>query len=313
MTRDTLLGISLPVICAPMFHITDPNLVIAACRAGILGVVATNNCRSTEQLADWLDRIDQALALDREGGGRPANYAVNLSSAHRGTPRGDADLALCERRRIPLIITANGDPSDVIRVVHGYGGKLFHDAITMRHAEKAAEAGVDGLNLIAAGAGGHGGVLNPFIFVPAVRRFFGGTIVLGGGMSTGQQIFAAQALGADLVYMGTRFIASRESQAAEDYKAMIVDQRASDIVYTGVFGRHGWPANLMKASIRESGFDPDRLPKRPKPDEPQFDVRMWIDVKAAGQGVELIDDVPSVAEIVERLRAEYAAAGARPA
>jgi nitronate monooxygenase len=217
------------------------------------------------------------------------------------TPRYLADLETCRRHRVPLVITVNGDPTPVIPEVHAWGGLLFHDVTTLHHARKAAAAGVDGLIVICGGGGGHSGVLNPFAFVPQVREFFDGVIVLAGGIATGGAVFAAQALGADLCYMGTRFIATEESMAPDEYKAMLVSSQSHELSYTPAFTR-GTPAMMLHASLRKHGFDPSNLPH---PSEAPADVKPWRDLWAAGQSVGVIRDVPRVAELAERLRAEY--------
>ncbi len=289
---DLLSRLSLPVICAPMFLVSGPELVEATCRAGIIGALPAANARTPEVLSGWLDRLDAM-----EGA---APYALNVGVKFAETPRGDAALAEAERRRVPIVITANGNPAALVARVNGYGGLVFHDATTLAHARKAAAAGVDGLILVCGGGGGHAGIMNPFALVPQVRRFFDGIIVLAGAIATGGAIRAAQVLGADLVYIGTRFIATQESMAPEAYKQMLVAESSSDILYTPAF-THGVPANFLTASMRAAGFDPAALPDA----SGQGDKRAWRDIWGAGQSVGLIDDVPPAAELVARLRHEY--------
>jgi nitronate monooxygenase len=308
--RALLENSVLPVIAAPMFLVTGPELVIAACKAGIMSAAAFATARTAEEYDEWLGRIEEELnAFRKETGRQPAAFAANLSAGADRLGRRDRfekELENCRRRRIKFVFTVGGSPAQIVKEVHGWGGYVFHDATTIRHAEKAVEAGVDGLVLIAGGGGGHAGLLNPFAFVPEVRRFFDGAIILGGAISTGHGVLAAQALGADLCYMGTRFIATRESMAPQAYKEMLVATPTSEVIYTPVF-THGVPCNFMKTSIRANGFDPDTLSLTTTPLDPLFQVRKpWRDIWAAGHGVGLIDDIPTVAELVERLKREYA-------
>lgn len=313
--RALLGDMVLPVIAAPMFLVTGPDLVAAAAEARIAGVAASSSTRSPEEFDDWLGRIDERLDAYRRRTGLPTGpVAANIGapSRQRGdTPRYVRDLELCRRRRVPLVITVKGDPTGIVREVHGWGGLVFHDVTTLRHAEKAVEAGVDGLVLICGGGGGHSGVLSPFAFLPQVRRFFDGVVVLGGAVTDGSAIRAARALGADLCYMGTRFIATRESIAPDAYKRMIVASGSQEIVYTPVFTR-GVNCHFMRRSIIDNGFDPDRLAELPGSAPELFEARKpWRDLWSAGQGVGLIDDIPAVAELVERLRAEFHGEGPR--
>lgn len=300
-------NLSLPLICAPMFLVSGSALVIAALRAGISGGLPSGTFRSTAEFAQALAEI---AAARREIGEECPPHAVNLSlNARRrlGEARFEADCAACEAQRVPLIITTSGDPAEIVRRVHGWGGLVFHDVTTIAHACKAAAAGVDGLILVCAGGGGHSGLLSPFAFLPAVRRFFDGVIVLAGAMGTGEAILSAQALGADLCYAGTRFIATTESLAPTAYKRMIAAAGIDDIVYTGAFTR-GTPASFLTGSIRAAGLDPADLGQATIcPDGP----RPWRDIWSAGQSAALIDDVPSLAEVVDRLTDEYDQARAR--
>ena len=290
----------LPVVAAPMFLVSGPALVIAASKAGVLGTFPALNQRSSDGFDDWLAEIESNLV----GAPEAAPYGVNLI-VHRSNPRVEADLALCVKHKVPVVITSLGAVADLVDEVHGYGGVVFHDVINRRHAEKAAEAGVDGLILVSAGAGGHAGTYNPFAFLPEIRRFFKKTILLAGSISDGRGVAAARMLGADLAYLGTRFIATKESLAADGFKEMIVTGKAADIVYTpAISGIHG---NFLKESIRAVGLDPDNLPTngagyKAKVNEEQ---KAWKHVWSAGQGVGSIDDVPTAAALVDRLDREY--------
>lgn len=295
--------LKLPVIGAPLFIVSNPDLVIAQCRAGVVGSFPALNARPKEELDGWLTRIEEAL------GPEDAPYAVN-QIVHGSNDRLEHDLEVCARHRVPMIITSLRAPGEVVRRVHDWGGIVFHDVTTVRHAEKALEAGVDGLILVCAGAGGHAGTLSPFALVGEVRRFWPGPIALSGAITSGGAILAAQAMGADLAYMGTRFIASAEANAAEGYKRMIQDSAAADIVYTPFFT--GVAGNYLKPSIAAQGLDPDALPEADKTTMTfgSNRVRPWKDIWGAGQGVGTIGDVRPAAEIVARLREEYAAARA---
>lgn len=299
--------LQLPVISAPMFLVSGPELTIAACKAGVIGSFPSLNARTAADFEQWLQTIEAALSEARNGDAtrRIAPFAVNLIVLQTGDGRFEADLELCERYRVPLIISSVGSPKPVLKTVQAYGGRVFHDVVTLEHARKAAEAGVDGLVLVCAGAGGHTGALSPFAFVPQVRRFFDGTIVLAGGISDGAGIRAARELGADFAYMGTRFAATQESMASAVYKDMLIEQGSKDVVLTPSIS--GLPANYLRASIAAVGLDPDRLPPPKalfKPDIPDT-IKAWRDVWGAGHGVGMIDDVPSVQTLVERLRREF--------
>jgi nitronate monooxygenase len=293
-----LQSLALPVIGAPLFIVSNPDLVIAQCKAGIVGAFPALNARPKEELDPWLTRIRAAL------GPGDAPFAVN-QIVHGSNDRLEHDLEACARHRVPMIITSLRAPGEVVKAVHGWGGIVFHDVTNLRHAEKALEAGVDGLILVAAGAGGHAGTLSPFALVAEVRRIWDGPIALSGSITQGRQILAAQAMGADLAYMGTRFIATAEANAAERYKGMIVESGAADIVYTPFFsGVHG---NYLKPSIAAQGLDPDALPDADKT-KMSFGtnrVRPWKDIWGAGQGVGSITDAPPAAEVIARLRREY--------
>lgn len=301
-------NLALPAIGAPMFIVSGPELVIAQCKSGVIGAFPALNARPEATLEEWLVRIKAALAADPQA----APYAVN-QIIHPSNTRLEFDLALCVKHEVPLIITSLAAPTAVVPRVHAYGGLVFHDVISVRHAEKALEAGVDGLILVCAGAGGHAGTLSPFALVGEIRRFYAGPIALSGAIAGGGAILAAQAMGADLAYIGTRFIATTEANAAPAYKQALVDAAAADIVYTPYFtGVHG---NYLKQSIVAAGLDPNSLPVR---DKSAMDfgaaaasgAKAWRDIWGAGQGVGGIDEVMPTATLVARLKEEYRAAKA---
>ena len=299
----------LPVIAAPMFLVSGPELVIAACKAGVIGSFPTLNARPIEVLEDWFQRIVRELELFKAAGGNPAPWAANLI-VHRSNARADQDVALTLKYRPEIVITALGTPAGVVAAVHDYGGLVFADVNSVAYARKAAAAGADGLVLVASGAGGHTGPLNAFSFVPAVREFFDGPIILGGGIINGRGVRAAQMLGADFAYIGTRFIATMESMAPQAYKQMLVDCTEEDIICSSHFT--GVAANYLKPSIIKAGIDPAQLGVRK---EMKFDHRgdsaeakAWKDIWAAGQGVRAITSVLSTADLVDELARDYAAA-----
>lgn len=294
----------LPLVAAPMFLVSNPALVAACCRGGVVGSFPALNQRESSGFRDWLLEIDQSLSGMHE----PAPYAVNLI-VHHSNPRLQADLAICVEQRVPIVITSLGAVKEVVNAVHSYGGLVFHDVTTRRHAEKAAEAGVDGLIAVAAGAGGHAGTWSPFALIAEIRQFFDKTLLLSGCLNHGHEIFAAQMLGADLAYMGTRFIASRESQASDEYKQMLLQAHAADIVHTAAVS--GVPASFLRPSLQQAGFDEERLRSTGKMDygeklKPVSDeAKAWKTVWSAGQGVGEINDLPSVEELIARLDREY--------
>ena len=301
--------LQLPVIGAPMFIAGNPKLVIEQCKAGIVGSFPALNARPKESLDDWLTEIETALAA--HPGAAP--YAVN-QIVHKSNDRLDHDLEVCIRHKVPITITSLRAPNEVIPRIHAYGGIVLHDVINVRHAQKALEAGVDGLILVCAGAGGHAGTLSPFALIGEVRRFFDGPIVLSGAIASGNAILAAQAAGADLAYIGTRFLATPEASVPERYKDEILRAAAGDIVYTDLFsGVHG---NYLKHSVIAAGFDPLNLP-RSDPKKMNFgagsgaEKKVWRDIWSAGQGVGQIDKVVPVAEVVAQLAREYLAARQR--
>jgi nitronate monooxygenase len=312
--RKILNDLRIPVVGAPMFLVSGPDLVIAQCKAGVLGSFPALNARPQELLDTWLTQIEEALAAHRTA--HPdaivAPYAVNLI-VNPANKRLDADLDTCVRHKVPVVITSLGAPTALAKRVHEYGGVVFHDVIRVRYAEKALEAGVDGLILVCSGAGGHAGRINPFALTNEVRRFYDGPLILAGSMSDGGDVLAAQAMGCDAAYFGTRFIATRESMAPDHYKQMVVDSTAEDIVYTPYFsGVHG---SYLKPSIRNAGLDPDNLPAAP-PEGVKYRSRderpkTWKEIFGAGQGVGSIDAILPAAEVVGRMVREYEAARAR--
>jgi nitronate monooxygenase len=310
MTLPSLLkdALALPVIGAPMFIVSGPDLVIAQCKAGIVGSFPALNARPAHVLDEWLTRIRRELDEFRSAnpGRKIAPFAVN-QIVHTSNDRLLHDVDVCAKHQVPIIITSLRAPREVVERVHAYGGIVLHDVTTIRHAKKALDEGVDGLILVCAGAGGHAGVISPFALVREVRQFYDGTIVLSGAIAHGSAVLATQAMGADLAYIGTRFIASAESNAAPAYKQMLVDGTAADIVYTSYFsGVHG---NYLKPSIRAAGLDPDNLPAGEKGKMSFASVRerpkAWRDIWGSGQGLGAIVDVPPATEIVARLRREY--------
>lgn len=303
--------LTLPAICAPMVHVTGPDIVREACKAGVIGILQRTNAGDFETFETWLAGVrgDLDRFADEEPDARIAPIGVNLSTR---MPLDELaqNLELCRRYGVELIISAAGNPSDLIAHAHDFGCKVFHDITSIRFAEKAIAAGADGLTCIGAGGGGHSGTISHLALIPQVRAMFDGVIVMAGAVSTGAVIRAAEILGADLAYLGTRFIATQESAAPQAYKEMLVSQTSAGLAYTGRIV--GVPANWLVQSIRDNGLDPDDLP------EPQGhglgyghlppEVRPWKTLWSAGQGIDLIDDIPTVAELVTRLRREYVAA-----
>ena len=300
--RDRL---RLPLIAAPMFLISGVELVVSACRSGVIGAFPTVNCRSSEELDAWLNEIEERLR-----GHDAAPVCPNLV-VHRTSARLADDLEVLLRHRPEIVITSVGSPAPVLEPLHEAGALVFADVATIRHAERALEAGADGLVLLTAGAGGQTGWLNPFAFVRAVRTFFAGPIVLAGGVSDGRALRAAEVLGCDLAYMGTKFIATRESMADERHKAMLVASSADDVLLTTAFT--GLQTNMLKPSIIAAGLDPDDLPARGRIDiGKDIDVaareaqpKRWRDIWSAGHSTSGVTDVPSAAELIARTVAEY--------
>ena len=302
----------LPLIAAPMFLISSPRLALACCKAGIVGSFPALNQRSSEGFEQWLMQMNDELAQwqAQQPSATTAPYAVNLV-VHRTNPRWQADLELCVKHQVPIVITSLGAASQVVEAVHSYGGLVFHDVTNQKHARKAAEAGVDGIIAVSAGAGGHAGQLSPFALIQELRQWFEGPIALSGSIASGASILAAQAMGADLAYIGSLFIASQEANAVDGYKRMIVDSNASDIVYSNLFtGVHG---NYLAPSIVNAGMDPANLPES-DPSKMNFGSgtssksKAWKDIWGCGQGIGVVDDVLPAAEHVARLTREYEAA-----
>lgn len=304
----------LPIISAPMFLGSGVDLVVGACRAGIVGTFPALNLRTTEDFDGWLTQIETALAEPDASGRRPAPFGVNFI-VHHTNKRIEADLEQIVAHEVPIVITSLGAAREVVDAVHSYGGLVFHDVTNAKHAAKAAAAGVDGLILVSAGAGGHAGGLNPFALITEVRSVWDGPLILGGALSTGRDVLAAQAAGADLAYMGTRFLATSESLVAQEYRDMIVDHTAEQIVYTPSIS--SIPASFLRGSIVAAGLDPEALPVPERIDlehvtNPHTEeasqapvAKAWKDIWSAGQSVAGIDSVVPVAELVERLEAEY--------
>lgn len=301
----------LPVFAAPMFLISGPDLVVSACEAGIVGCFPTPNCRTVEELDAWMTQIVSRLSHARAAGRPVAPWAANLVT-HSTNARLRADLELIAKHKPPIVITALGSPKPAMEVVKGYGGLVFADVVSIGLARKAAAAGVDGLACVSAGAGGHTGHLSPFAFVSAIREFFDGYVVIGGGISDGAGVAGAIAGGADLVYMGTRFLASAESLAPDAYKQMIVDHGPDDLVVTSAVT--GTPASWLKPSLQACGFDLTAS-EAAKPDRNyasgEMSQKRWKDVWAAGQGLQTIKTVQPVAMIVDELERQFQASGRR--
>ena len=308
-------NLRIPLIGAPMFIVSVPDLVVAQCTSGVVGSFPALNARPQERLDEWLVDIRARVAAFAEAhpDAPVAPFAVN-QIVHASNTRLMEDMETCVRHQVPIVITSLRPPGEVVKAVHGYGGLVFHDVISLRHAHKAMEQGVDGIIAVCAGAGGHAGPLSPFALVKEIRREFDGVLILSGAMSNGGDILAAQAMGADLAYIGTRFIATREANASHDYKQMIVSSKAADIVYTPVFtGVHG---SYLKGSIENAGLDPHNLPDVDKSamdfgSSAKSDAKAWRDIWGAGQGVGSIDDILPTRDLVLRIEAEYDEARAR--
>jgi len=301
--------LSLPVIAAPMFLISGPQLVIECCKKGIVGTFPALNQRTSEGFEEWLIEIKTALAdFEKKTGKKAAPFGVNLI-VHQTNPRLESDIKLCIKHKVPLIITSLGAVSQVVDAIHSYGGLVFHDVIKKRHAQKAAEAGVDGLILVSTGAGGHAGTINPMTLVAEIKKFYNKTIILSGCISNGRDIASALQMGADLAYMGTRFINVKESKATDDYKKMIIDSGASDVVYTAsISGVH---ANFLGASLKAAVITEEDLKKDTKIDfgkEMDTEAKAWKTIWSAGQGVATIENVLPVSELVDMLKSEFKSA-----
>lgn len=312
MKAPFINDLSLPAVAAPMFLISGPQLVIECCKNGIVGTFPALNQRSSEGFEAWVIEIKEALAaFEAETGKKAAPFGVNLI-VHPTNSRVQADLEICIKHQVPLIITSLGAVSQLVDAVHSYGGLVFHDVIKKRHAEKAAQAGVDGLIVVAAGAGGHAGITNPMSLVAEVRQFFDKTILLSGCISTGRDIASAMQMGADLAYMGTRFINVDESMADEGYKQMIIESNASDIVYTAAVS--GVNANFLRPSLEAMGITEEMWSKSKKIDfgeeldAAKAEAKAWKTIWSAGQGVTTIQDSVSTADLIRRLQNEFIAA-----
>jgi nitronate monooxygenase len=298
--------LALPVIGAPMFIVSVPELVLAQCKAGVIGGFPSLNARPEHVLDEWLGRIRRELAAyDDAHPERPsAPFAVNLI-VHKSNPRLMHDLELCVKHRVEIVITSLGARPDVNEAIHSYGGVVLHDVINVAFARKAIEKGADGLIAVAAGAGGHAGTWSPFALVQEIRTWFDGPLALSGAIANGRSVLAARAMGADFAYVGSAFIATREAHASDDYKQSIVASGAQDVIYTNLFtGVHG---NYLRASIERAGLDPDNLPQS-DPSKMNFaseKTKAWRDIWGSGQGIGAIDRVPSAAELVARLTREY--------
>ncbi len=299
----------IPLIGAPMFIVSGPELVIAQCQAGIIGGFPALNARPQSALAEWLKQIKESLAeyAEKNPNEPVAPYAVN-QIVHASNSRLLDDMATCVEHKVPIIITSLRPPAEVVAAVHSYGGLVFHDVINLRHARKAIAQGVDGVIAVCAGAGGHAGPLSPFALVKEIRKEFDGAVILSGCITSGSDVLAAKAMGADLAYSGTRFIATEEARAVPGYKEMIVDSKAADIAYTSLFsGIHG---SYLKGSIVNVGLDPEDLPdgNSDAMDFDKADVKAWKDIWSAGQGVGDIDDIPPARDLVMTMEQEYLSA-----
>lgn len=302
-------NMSIPVIASPLFIISNPKMVIEQCKAGIVGSFPALNARPAEKLDEWLTTITQELAeyKAQNPDAKVAPFAVN-QIVHPSNDRLKHDMEVCVKHKVPIIITSLHAPTEIVKAAHSYGGLVFHDVTNIKHAKKALSVGVDGLILVTAGAGGHAGTINPFALLTEIRQFYDGTIILGGAITRGNHVLSAEVMGADLAYMGTRFIATHEANAEDAYKTMVIDSTASDIVYTNLFtGVHG---NYLRGSIENVGLDPDNLVES---DKSKMNIgskgsakgKAWKDVWGAGQGVGNINAIVSVAEAVSQLRSEY--------
>ncbi|WP_216829826.1 NAD(P)H-dependent flavin oxidoreductase [Alkalihalobacterium elongatum] len=301
--------LELPVISAPMFLVSSPQMVVEGCKAGIVGTFPLLNARTGEILEQWMGEINEELekARKEEPNRKIAPWGVNLI-IHRSNKRFESDLELVRKYQPPVVITSLGNPSEVVKVVHEYGGLVFSDVISTKHAKKAATCGVDGLILVCNGAGGHGGTINPVAFIAEVKQFWNGITILAGCLSSGRDVLAAQVLGADFAYMGTRFIATTEAMASEEYKSMLVESDVDDIIYTDAIS--GVNANFLAPSLQKAGFD---LANLQKPDEinvahadhHENEAKAWKDVWSAGQGVGAVKKVQPISEVVRELKEEY--------
>ncbi len=302
-------NISIPVIGAPLFLISVPDLVIAQFKAGIIGSFPALNARPQHVLEEWIVRIKTELKEYQEQNPdkKVAPFAVN-QICHASNDRLQGDMEICVKHKVPIIITSLRPPAEVVEAAHSYGGLVFHDVINVRHAKKAVDMGVDGLILVCAGAGGHAGALSPFALLREVKSWFDGTIILSGSIGDGYSVASALALGADFAYLGTRFIATHEANAEPEYKQMLIESSANDIVYSNLFT--GVLGNYLKPSIQNAGLDPDNLPTADKSamnfgSGGNTDSKAWKDIWGSGQGIGLIEDAPTVEDLVSRIRSEF--------
>jgi nitronate monooxygenase len=307
--------LTLPVIGSPMFIASTPELVIEQCKAGIVGSFPALNARPQPMLDEWLSRMRSELDAYAAAnpGAKVAPFAVN-QIAHASNDRLQQDMESCVRHRVPLIITSLRPPREIVDAVHGYGGLVFHDVISVRHARKAAEQGVDGIIVVCAGAGGHAGLGSPFALVREIREFFPGTLVLAGAMTSGADVLAAQALGADMAYIGTRFLATTEAHVLPEYKQMLVDSSSDEVVYTSLFT--GVKGNYLRRSVAAAGFDPDNMPEADKSrmnfgSGGNMEKKAWRDIWSGGQGIGNIHEILPARELVARMAQEYAEARSR--
>lgn len=304
-------NLALPVICAPMFLVSSPKLVVATCKNGIVGSFPALNVRPSEKFDEWLTEIKTELATFKAANpdAKIAPYAVN-QVVHPSNSRLMDDHALIKKHQVPFVITSQGDPTDIVKDVHSWGGIVFHDVIKAQHAKKAIAAGVDGIIVVAAGAGGHGGTANPFALVREIREFYDGPLALAGAINDGQDIRASEVLGADLAYMGTRFIATQEAQVPQAYKNMLIESTINDIVYSDHFT--GVHANYLRGSLESAGIDIKQLQGKEKVDLDLGNTNSWTDIWSAGHGVVGIKDIPKVEDLAKQLTDEYINALSKP-
>ena len=306
--QKLLESLRLPVIGAPLFIVSTPKLVIEQCKSGIIGAFPALNARKEEELESWLKNISQELEAFKKNNPekKVAPYAVN-QIVHQSNTRLKIDVEMCVKYKAPIVITSLRPPAEVVEAVHSYGGLVFHDVINMRHAKKAISQGVDGIIAVCAGAGGHAGTISPFALIKEIKDIFDGFVILSGSMSNGRDVLAAECIGADLAYMGTRFIATKEANAVDEYKDMIIDSDADDIVYSSLFtGIHG---SYLKGSIVKSGIDPENLELGDKNtmnfDSSESKAKAWKDIWGAGQGVGSMKDIPNVSDLVDEIEHDY--------
>lgn len=305
-TQDLQSRLTLPIIASPMFIVSGTKLVIECCKSGIVGTFPALNGRTTDDFENMLIEITTELEkFEKETGIKPAPFGVNIIVNHTN-PRVLPDLEICAKYKVSLVITSLGAVKEIVDAVHGWGGLILHDVIKKRHAEKAAEAGVDGIICVAAGAGGHAGTAHPFALINEIKNFYNGLIILAGSINTGNEILAAQTAGADLAYMGTRFIATKECLASGDYKQMILDSGIDDVIYTD--GVSGVSANFLKKSIEHAGINTTEKKREDFSQLTGEHAKAWKDIWSAGHGVAEIHDIPSVKELIQRLKSEYKSA-----